>query len=157
MEQIKTFNKGYKTLRKGRRSLTNNFYLITSQTYKRVSVFVTNETTQIIMQSLLWFDSRDLISLDTVVVIPDHVRLLGQLRKISLEKIMQQFKSFTAKAINRHLNLSGSIWQAGFHDHAVRKDEDLNQIRLYCLNNPVRAGLTDDFHAYPYWYCRWKV
>ena len=34
---------------------------------------------------------------------------------------------------------------------------DLNEVVLYTLNNPVRARLVDDFHEYPYWYCRWSV
>ena len=109
------------------------------------------------MESLQWFDSRNLFSLDTVVVMPDHVHVLGQLIEISLENFMQRFKSYTSKGISAHLNLAGSVWQPGYHDHAVRKDEDLNQIRLYCLNNPVRAKLVEDFHVYPHWYCRWPV
>jgi hypothetical protein len=31
------------------------------------------------------------------------------------------------------------------------------EIVLYMLNNPVRAGLVEDFHDYPFWYCRWSV
>lgn len=157
MAPIKTIDKGYKTLRKGRRSLIHHYYLITSQTYKRIQVFINKETAQIIMESLEWFDSQDLFSWDTIVVMPDHVHVLGQLQKNPLENIMQGFKSYTSKAINRHLHLSGSIWQAGYHEHAVRRNEDLNHIRGYCLHNPVRAGLVDDFHKYPYWRCRWAV
>lgn len=155
MAPIKSLDKGYKALRKGRRSLVNHYYLITSQTFKRTQILNTKETTQIIMESLEWFDSHSLFLWDTVVLMPDHVHILGQLRKVSLENVMQGFKSFTSKAINKYLHLSGSVWQTGYHEHAVRRDEDLNQIREYCLNNPVRAGLVDDFHAYPYWRCRW--
>lgn len=157
MAPIKTFDKGYKALRKGRRSLVNHYYLITSQTYKRIKIFISIETAQIIMESLEWLDSQKLFSWDTIVVMPDHVHVLGQLQKKPLEKVMQGFKSFTSKAINKQLYHAGTFWQTGYHEHAVRRDEDLNQIRAYCLNNPVRAGLVDDFHIYPYWRCRWVV
>ena len=121
MEQLKTFKKGYQALRKGRRSLANHYYLVTSQTHNRAPIFITKEPVQIVLESLQWFRVRNLFSLDTAVVMPDHVHILGQLREIPLE------------------------------------EEDLNQVRQYCLNNPVRAGLVNDFHAYAHWYCRWLV
>lgn len=157
MGQITTFDKGSKALRKGRCSVPNHYYLVTSQTHKRVPIFVNEKPVQIIMESLQWFDARSLFLLDTAVVMPNHLHVIGQLREISLENVMQRFKSYTSKGIKSYLKLSGPVWQAGYHDHAVRKHEDLNQIRLYCLNNPVRSGLVDDYHAYPYWYCRLAV
>ena len=157
MEQLKTFKKGYQALRKGRRSLANHYYLVTSQTHNRAPIFITKEPVQIVLESLQWFRVRNLFSLDTAVVMPDHVHILGQLREIPLENVMQRFKSYSSKSIKAHLNLSDPVWQPGYHDHIVRKEEDLNQVRQYCLNNPVRAGLVNDFHAYAHWYCRWLV
>ena len=37
------------------------------------------------------------------------------------------------------------------------RSENLNEVVLYMLNNPVRAGLVKDFHDYPFWWCRWAV
>jgi hypothetical protein len=33
----------------------------------------------------------------------------------------------------------------------------MKEVILYVLNNPVRAGLVEDFHDYPHWCCRWEV
>jgi hypothetical protein len=62
-----------------------------------------------------------------------------------------------SKKIRSLLKFQGQVWQAQYHDHAIRKDEVLAEVALYCLNNPVRAGVVKDFHEYPYWYCRYEV
>ena len=88
---------------------------------------------------------------------PDHLHFVAALRQDSLDQLMHSLKSYTAKKINTLLNRQGVFWQPQYHDHALRKDEDLNEVVRYTLNNPVRAKLVDDFHEYPYWYCRWSV
>ena len=59
--------------------------------------------------------------------------------------------------INKLLKKKGPFWQPQYYDHAVRHDEDLIEVVLYTIRNPVRAGLVKDFHDYPFWYCRWEV
>ena len=88
---------------------------------------------------------------------PDHVHFIAALKSGELSQLMQSMKGYTSRQINMLLHLKGSFWQSTYHEHAVRKDEDLNEVVLYILNNPVRAGLVADFHDYPFWYCRWTV
>ena len=102
-------------------------------------------------------DAKENIKLEAGVVMPDHFHMVaGRLEK-ALWKIMHSLKGYSAKRINAAWGRSGMVWQRGYHDHAVRKDEDLNEIIRYCLNNPVRAGLVVNFHDYPHWYCRYVV
>ena len=56
---------------------------------------------------------------------------------------MQSLEGYTARRINILLNRKGNFWQAQYHDHAIRKDEVLEKAVLYCLNNPVRAGIVE--------------
>ncbi len=149
--------KGSRLLRKGRTSIKNQHYLITTAVHKRRSVLNQPETAKIILSSLHWLESQKRITLDGAVIMPDHLHFVAALRQCSLSKLMRGFKSYTAKEINSCLNRDGTFWQSQYHDHALRKDEDLNNVVLYTLNNPVRAGLVDDFHEHPYWYCRWDV
>jgi REP element-mobilizing transposase RayT len=88
---------------------------------------------------------------------PDHVHFVVELKTTNLGKLLHSFKSYTANQINTSLNRRGPVWQRAYHDHAIRKAEDLKQVIFYTLNNPVRAGLVDDFHDYPHWYCRWEA
>ena len=88
---------------------------------------------------------------------PDHLHFVAELHMETLSELMHSLKSYTARKINVILKRRGQLWQAQYYDHAIRKDEVLHDVVVYCLNNPVRAGLVTDFHQYPYWYCRWAV
>lgn len=47
------------------------------------------------------------------------------------------------------------VWSRAFHDHAVRREEDLDAMARYVIGNPVRAGLAADVMGYPYWDAAW--
>lgn len=47
------------------------------------------------------------------------------------------------------------MWAPAFHDHALRKVEDLLQAARYIVMNPARAGLSRRIDDYPYWNCVW--
>ena len=88
---------------------------------------------------------------------PDHLHFVARLNSGTLSGLMHSLKSFTSKQIKENLNLKNNIWQSQYHDHAIRGDDELTKTIVYCLNNPVRANIADDFHDYPYWYCKFEV
>ena len=64
----------------------------------------------------------------------------------ALGTIIGQFKSLVTKRSNRlRLANGGSVWQTNFHDHIIRNDAELNRIRGYILNNPLRWA-DDRYH-----------
>jgi putative transposase len=74
-------------------------------------------------------------------VMPDHVHLLVQ--DYDIIHFVRLFKgSMTAKA--RSLEHGRRLWQRSFYDHAIRSDENLQDIAIYIWWNPVRTGLVDD-------------
>ena len=149
--------KGSKFLRRGRTSIKNQHYLLTTAVLGRKPVFNRADAAEIVLNSLRWFERKEKLILDAAVVMPDHLHFVAGLRQGSLAQVMRSLKSYTTQKINLLLGKEGPFWQAQYHDHAVRKDENLNEVVLYTLNNPVRAGLKKDFHDYPFWYCRWDV
>ena len=149
--------KGSNFLRKGRASIKNRHYLITTTVLERKPVLKQAEAAGIILDSLHWLVKQEKIILDAAVVMPDHVHFVAGLKQGPLAQVMRSLKRHTAKEINLLLGSNGSFWQPQYHDHAVREDEDLHEVVLYTLHNPIRARLVKDFHDYPYWYCRWKV
>jgi len=70
----------------------------------------------------------DRVSSIAFVIMPDHIHWLIQLSNEGLNKIMHAFKGVSAKQINQHHSVKGKFWQASYHDHAVRKEEDLAKI-----------------------------
>ena len=149
--------KGSNLLRKGRASINNQHYLITTAVFDRKPVLRQAGAANIVLSSLHWFEKEGKIILDAAVVMPEHLHIVVGLHKGSLAGFMRRFKGYTAFKINELNNKKGSFWQPQYHDHALRQDEDLNEVVLYALLNPVRAGLINDFHDYPFWYCRWDV
>ena len=88
---------------------------------------------------------------------PDHVHWLLVLQdRGRLDQLMRSFKSYTAQTVNALLGqVAAPLWQPGYHDHAVRRDEDLQQLARYVIANPLRAGLTEDLGLYPWWDATW--
>ena len=115
------------------------------------------DAAEIVIDSLIWLEKKGRIILDAAVVMPDHLHFVAGLKNDSLPRIMHSLKRYTARKVNGLLERDGPFWQPQYHDHAVRKDEDLNELVSHTLNNPVRANLVKDFHDYPNWYCRWDV
>ena len=64
---------------------------------------------------------------------------------------MHSLKIFTARQINKLRGECGQVWQEGYHDHGIRRDESLSEIINYCYHNPVRQGLVKQAKDYPYW------
>jgi REP element-mobilizing transposase RayT len=149
--------KGSNSLRKGRTSIKNQHYLITSKALDGKPIFNRPEAAEIVLSSVRWLERQNKILLDAAIIMPNHLHFVAGLKQGSLAQLMHSLKSYTAKKINVLLNRRGSLWQRHYHDHAIRQDEDLNEVVLYTLYNPVRAGLVKDFHDYPFWYCRWRV
>jgi REP element-mobilizing transposase RayT len=47
------------------------------------------------------------------------------------------------------------IWQKGFHDHALRRDEDVRAVARYMVMNPVLGGIVSRIWDYPLWDAVW--
>lgn len=85
----------------------------------------------------------------------DHLHWLIVLQKSALENTVRDFKSSTARQVNRMRETTGALWQAGFHDHAVRRDEDIQALARYIVANPLRAWLVSRVGDYPLWDAVW--
>ena len=46
--------------------------------------------------------------------------------------------------------IDADLWQDGFYDHVLRREEDSLAIAAYIVANPVRAGLVKSVTEYPY-------
>ena len=140
-------------MRKGRFSEAGQIYLVTFVTYQRTPIFHDFDCGRLVVSSMHFLT----ISSDTLayVIMPDHVHWLMELRDDSLERSVHSLKSFSAKEINKRLGWSGHIWQKGFHDHAIRDEEDLSEIARYIVMNPIRAGLVQSCRDYALWDAVW--
>lgn len=72
----------------------------------------------------------------------------------SLAQIMHAMKGYTAYRANRLLGRSGAFWQHESYDHVVRDAGELDRIVAYVVNNPVKAGLVQEWQQWPWTYSR---
>ena len=63
----------------------------------------------------------------------------------TLSAIMQSLKGYTAREANKVLGRRGQFWDPESYDHEVRNGGEFRRIREYILNNPVKAGLVQDW------------
>ena len=123
-------------LRKGRFSQPGGVYLVTTVTHDRLPVFDCFSSARCVVRTLQIEHTAGRAMTLAYVVMPDHVHWLLTLGPtVSLSQVVRTVKSVVAHQLN------GQIWQQGFHDHAVRDEEDLPAMGRYIVNNPVRAGL----------------
>lgn len=89
---------------------------------------------------------------------PDHAHWLMEVgANGNLSKAVAALKRNSASAVNTVTgNTRGaSLWQDGFHDRAIRRDEDLLAVARYVVANPLRAKLVDRIGDYPFWNSVW--
>jgi len=142
-------------LRKGRFSEHGRIYLITTVVKDREAVFDDYELGRLVVAELRnaerWGQAHSL----AWVVMPNHLHWLFELHRGELPDLMRQVKCRSSRAVNRRAGREGSLWQAGYHDRALRADEDVQAAARYIVANPLRAGLVEGIGDYPLWDAVW--
>ena len=147
---------GYKELRKGRHSEQNRIYHVTTRTNGRAPVFAEFGDARILTQALHIQHSGGLLESLAFVVMPDHFHWLVQITgDRSLSSCVNVVKSRTTREIHSKGRFRGTVWQRGFHDRALRREDDLAVAARYIVANPLRAGLVRSVRDYPHWDAKW--
>jgi putative transposase len=142
--------KHQKNLRIGRHSQANQIYHVTFTTKNRAPIFKIFANARLLINTLKQSDELQHTNTLAFVVMPDHVHWLFTLGyKHQLHNVVKTIKSKVSIKIGMHL------WQAGYYDHAIRKDEDIVNIARYIIANPIRAGLVKRVGDYPHWDAKW--
>lgn len=142
-------------LRIGRHSEKGRIYLITANTKDRQPVFGDWRVGRLVAKQFRLAERDGLAQSLAWVVMPDHFHWLLELKNGSLSRVVARTKSRACVVVNDLQGRTGSIWQRGFHDHAIRQEEDLKGLARYLILNPVRAGLTERVGDYPLWDAAW--
>jgi len=143
-------------LRIGRVSESGRGYLLTTVVRDRRPIFEDFLLARIAIQELRVCDDAGLCNTLSFVLMPDHLHWLVQLQDAGLGALMRRFKSRSAIRLNDARGAVGApVWQAGYHDRAVRDGEDIRSIARYIVGNPVRAGLVEVVGHYPHWDAAW--
>ncbi|MBN8481247.1 MAG: transposase [Xanthomonadales bacterium] len=149
-------SQGHRRLRTGRRSLAGQIYIVTTTSFERRALFADREIAIMASRSIAdaraWGDARLLCW----VLMPDHWHGLIQLGDDdALGVVVNRFKSVASKAVRRVEPGIGPVWARAYHDHALRREDDILAVARYIVRNPVRAGLVERVGDYPFWDAIW--
>lgn len=142
-------------LRRGRHSEPERLYLLTTTLLQRRPLFSDFRLARLLITELRAAHEQQQVTSLAWVVMPDHLHWLIQLQTTSLDELMRYIKSNSARQINQRLGTQGPIWQPGYHDRALRQDENLQSAARYIVVNPLRAGLVKRVGDYPLWDAVW--
>jgi putative transposase len=142
-------------LRIGRYAEQNRIYLLTANTLGREPVFSEPSLGRLVVHQFRQAQDEGLADTLAWVVMPDHFHWLIDLKRGSLSELMQKTKSLSTRAVNMTSGRKGSLWQPGFHDRALRREENLVKMARYVVANPLRAGLVGKLGDYSLWDAVW--
>lgn len=118
------------------------------------------EVAAIVAESMHYLNGKQ-YDLDVFCIMGNHFHVVfaplqgkdGQY--VALQRIMHSLKRHTARKANDVLGREGAFWQHESYDHIVRDEAELQRIRQYVLNNPVKARLVDDAEKWPHSWANW--
>jgi REP element-mobilizing transposase RayT len=150
----------------------NGAYFVTVCTFQRECLFGevgagskparewgmhTNEVGKLV--EMTWHDlpnhNRNIV-LDAFVVMPNHVHGILVIDGVgaglelraglepapTLSELVRQFKTFSARRINRlRDNPCCPVWQRNYYERVIRNEQELARARGYIANNPLKWAL----------------
>ena len=136
--------------------------MVTTNTEYRQKVFTDFYLGRIVVQAMRRQQQEGNIQSLAFVLMPDHLHWLFTLQNDNtLAEVMKQVKGTSSYLVQKNRRERGEIlidqplWQEGYHDRALRKEEDLQQIAHYIVANPLRVKLVDKIGDYPLWDAVW--
>jgi REP element-mobilizing transposase RayT len=99
---------------------------------------------QVVADTLRHFEGERVVMI-SLVIMPNHVHaLFVQNPEWPLEKLIQSWKRFAARQINKLLDRSGNFWQRNYFDRLVRDEKHFANCVRYIRRNPEKASLGKD-------------
>jgi len=148
--------KGSAQLRKGRHSSLNQIYHINAATHRRVPIFQSLTNGRFLTRAMMRAQHEGHAESLAFVIMPDHLHWLLRLTgKRSLSACVGVVKSEASRRINKFGKYKSPVWQRGFHDRAIRREEDIADVARYIVANPVRARLVASVRQYALWDAVW--
>src|SRR5690554_6255787 len=137
-------------LRRGRCSLPGHGYLITAVTQDRSRWF--EETANARAAARSFYADSVALEAETLafVVMPDHVHWLLILNG-DLSEAVRRYKSLVTHQVGAR------VWQRGFHDHGLRREEDLRRVCPLYRREPSQGGAGRQHSRLPLLGCRLAI
>jgi REP element-mobilizing transposase RayT len=129
--------------------------LLTAVTQHRAPIFSDFQLGRLVVEQLRLAHEERIVTSIAWVVMPDHFHWMLELHDKTLGELMCRIKSRSSLSINKAKGSIGRLWQKGYHDRALRKEENVKNVARYIIQNPLRANLAQRAGDYPLWDAQW--
>jgi REP element-mobilizing transposase RayT len=123
-------------------------YHVTIVTAERQAVLL--EDAHEVVRTLRFAAEATAFNVLVYAIMPDHLHVLvsGKSSDSNLVRFVQRFKQLTGYEFKqRH---GRSLWQRSYHDHVLRRSEEVADTARYILGNPVEAGIAERWEDWPH-------
>ena len=137
--------------RTARLLLENACYHIINRGNQKQNIFLENLDFEKYLEILKHYKNKYNFKLYAYCLMPNHIHLIIDVRKISdLAKIMQGLTQAYTAWFNDKYNKVGRLWQGRFKSMLIQKDKYLIDCLRYIELNPIRANITSSPADYPW-------
>jgi putative transposase len=119
---------------------------VTTATHERRPIFQIARVAELFIETLLHYRTVGHYKLHGYVVMPDHIHLLLTPQGITLAQAVALIKT----GFSYRLDTYERVWEPGFKGYSIACLHDLDIVRTYLHQLPVRAQLSPNAELYPY-------
>ena len=158
MEKINVRNSGYLRLlnkevinmpRAKRILLDNVCYHIINRGNQKQKIFLENSDFEKYLEILKHYKKKYSFKLYAYCLMPNHIHLIIDIRKMGdLARMMQGLTQTYTACFNNKYNKVGRLWQGRYKSMLIQKDRYLIDCLEYIELNPVRANMVSYPGAY---------
>jgi len=125
-------------------------YLLTICTFQRAPILRSAELVESLLAQFRECSTRHQFANHAHSFMPDHVHFVleGQSSASDFVEVVRVWKSETAFHFKRAT--SRRLWHRSFYDRVVRDHDEMVAFARYVIENPVRAGLSEERCRYPF-------
>jgi putative transposase len=123
---------------------------LTMCTFERHQYFTATAAVEIVLRQLLRTATDDAVEIIAYCFMPDHFHALvtGIAETSHLRRFIERFRQ---RSGFRYRQAFGTrLWQEGYFDRSLRREDDTFEVVSYVMANPVRAGLCTTAVDYPF-------
>jgi putative transposase len=119
---------------------------VTAATQDRRPIFEITRVADLFVEALLHYRMVGHYKLHAYVVMPDHVHLVLTPQGMSLEQAVNLIKTGFVHRLETEL----PIWEENFTGYSIANIHDLEVVRAYLHELPVKASLVPSAEMYPH-------
>lgn len=128
----------------------SGIYHVTSRGVDRCAIFLDDDDRKAFVESIRTTGKRLRWKCHAYCLMGNHYHLIVETSLDRLSAGFHRVNGIYAQRFNKRHDRVGHLFQDRFHARVLRDDEHLGHACEYVWNNPVRVGLCDEAHEWPW-------